>query len=348
MAQESHFRAALFGGFQKSDVLAYIENLQNQVLTLQGEQQQRSREVPAMRAQIQALTVELEQARAREHSFFDNEEELKRQISVIEQDRDDLRNQFHQAKAGQDRVKDVEGQVGTLILDALLYSEKIIARAKETAQIIATRAQNNMHNSAAEVDGLGEDMTRISQDFSESITQLVGRIRGVSADLSGMAEKLVPDLTDGSEQYEFDAEGRPVLREIDEEDNVSTEDNSSAPPVEDVSAPPQTIPVSYAPPSVVESAPIVSPVIAEPELEPAAAIPEIPVVPLDLPVEENAYTELPESPTQTPPEEDAAGKIPGGWFAEAPLVTDTTPPAPPLLDFLCDWNGDSGEKTDSQ
>ena len=144
MAQESHFRAALFGGFQKSDVLAYIEDLQNQILVLQGEKQQHGRELPAMSSQIEALTSELEQARARENSFFDNAEELQRQIIVLEQERDDLSKKLSNAYASQERVKDVEGQVGTLILDALLYSEKIIARAKETAQIIARRAQNSM------------------------------------------------------------------------------------------------------------------------------------------------------------------------------------------------------------
>jgi hypothetical protein len=213
MAQESQFRAALFGGFQKADVLAYIESMQKQILTLQGEHQQRGRELPALRAQLQELTEELEQARIRERDFLDSAEELQRQLLVIEQERDDLRLRLERASVGQERVKDVEGQVGTLILDALLYSEKIIARAKETAQIIARRAQETMRSSAQEVDGLSDDMTQISRDLSESITKLAGRIKGVSQELSGVTVKLEPDLSDGSEQYEFSEEGLPILRE---------------------------------------------------------------------------------------------------------------------------------------
>jgi len=50
MAQEIHLREAFLGGFQKADVLACIENLQNQIHALQ--------------AQVEALTAELERARA--------------------------------------------------------------------------------------------------------------------------------------------------------------------------------------------------------------------------------------------------------------------------------------------
>ncbi|MDR3344379.1 MAG: hypothetical protein LBT21_02110 [Oscillospiraceae bacterium] len=305
MAQESHFRAALFGGFQKSDVLAYIETLQNRILAMQGEQQQRDRETPALRSQVQSLTAELEQARAREHSFFDNADELQRRIIVLEEDRDELRAQMLQAKVGQDRVKDVEGQVGTLILDALLYSEKIIARAKETAQIIARRAQGSVRGSVDEVDCLGEDMTRISQDFSESITQLVGRIKGVSADLSGMVDKLEPDLSDGSEQYEFDAEGRPVLREEFTDEAVQGADLLTAAIENAAKAPMEDIYSSY----------------------PDAGGPAAPILPA-----ESAPAQ--ESPVN--PQAPAAG----AWFAEVPLLTGDEPP---LFDLTSEWDDDKGE-----
>ncbi|MCL2022783.1 MAG: hypothetical protein FWG82_00230 [Oscillospiraceae bacterium] len=213
MAQETHFRASLFGGFHKSDVLAYIENLQKQFLALQSEQQQRSRELPALREQIEAVTFELEQARSRENDFIEAQEETQRQLHALDSERDELHKKLLDANARLEQMKDVKGQVGTIIFDALQYSEKIIARAKETANIISRRAQDTVRESASDVADLGEDVTRISQDFGESLSQLVGRIKNVSADLSDMATLLEPDLTDGSEQYTFDAQGVPVLKD---------------------------------------------------------------------------------------------------------------------------------------
>jgi len=330
MAQESHFRAALFGGFQKADVLAYIEALQNQILAMQGEQQQRSREVPVMRAQIQALTEELEHARVRETSFFDNAEEQQRQILVLERERDDLRVRLNLVSSGQERVRDVEGQVGKLILDALLYSEKIIARAKETAQIIARRAQDSMRGSVADVEGLGDDMTRISQDFSDSVTQLVGRMKGVSVDLSGMADSLEPDLRDGSEQYEFNAEGIPVLREQAEEEDDKEQpaeaESGQEPPAED-GAVPEPAPAEPDHPEPVQTEP------GEDDAGPAEPL-----------LEFDNFTDIltrlrtedaHEKPAEAPPEPfegiTPPNSIPGGWFADAPLLDNNMRQIPPPI-----------------
>ncbi|MDR0884488.1 MAG: hypothetical protein LBN05_07790 [Oscillospiraceae bacterium] len=362
MAQETHLRAALFGGFHKTDVLAYIETLQNQILALQGEQQQRSRELPAMREQVQALTAELEQARARERGFFDNTEELQRQLIVLEQDRDALRAQLNSANAGHARVKNVEGQVGTLILDALLYSEKIIGRAKETAAIIANRAQTSVEGTAAEVDGLGEDMTQISRDLSDSISQLVGRIKGVAGDLSGMAEQLEPDLRDGSEQYEFDVTGQPVLRAQAEDDVPASEGADDkdqitfaqptvpqaatapvAPAVPEVASAPTPAPL---PPAPTAPAPIAPPVPEAPpaqiyedvhshssSVEAPDAIP-VPVAPS--PATPPASPDAPKPDFPPAPQMDFSG-----WFGEANDL-------PPTLDFFSNLDAPPPEQPDDE
>ncbi len=211
MGQEVQFRSAVFGGFHKDDVLEYIRALQTELLEKKMQLESRESLVPALKHQIKELEEELETQQLRNREYTQINDDYARRILTLSQERDDLETKYKNLESGCEKLQDVEGQVGSLILDALLYAEKIIERAKEASGVVAENAKQTIRSSVQEVDGLGEDITKFSLDFSDTLTNLAQKINTLSVDLGSVADKLqLPE--EDEQQFEFDEGGYPVLR----------------------------------------------------------------------------------------------------------------------------------------
>jgi len=256
MNKEAQFRNAVVGGFNKADVLSYIETLQTEALTSRQKVDQQDTLVPQLRRQVQELEEELAAQRVQNREFNRVNEDYVRRILALSQEKDDLETRMKNLEADCEKLKDVEGQVGALILDALLYSEKIIQHAKDASRAVAVDAKATIRSSAQEVDSLGGDIGKMSLEFSDTLSALASKINALSGDLSNVADQLDMQDEADEEQFQFDDAGHPVLRAAldmkrrEEMEAQAALDLGSALPVEPPPVQPMPQPLPVEPPPV--------------------------------------------------------------------------------------------------
>lgn len=213
MNQEAQFKSVLFGGFQKEDVLAYIQSLQTELIAASQAYTAQEQFAKSLLREKAELEEDIATERTRNKEGRRINDDYARRILALSQEKDELEIKYKNLEEDCEKLRDVEGQVSNLIMDALLYSEKIIQRAKEASGYVKQDAKQTIRSSAQEVDDIGDDISRFSVDFSDTLNNLAHKINTLSLDLSSVADKLaLPD--EDSEQFEFNEDGYPVLRAV--------------------------------------------------------------------------------------------------------------------------------------
>ena len=171
---------------------------------------------------LQSL-AELEQEKAR------LEREVRERQAQEEIDWRSIRNQasnenalnekLNSVEVGCERAKDVEGQIGALVLDALLYSDKIIRSAKASAKGISNQTRQTIEEAASGVDEIGEDISQMSDNFGVVVASLVSKINSLSSNLNSVADKLdTQDEEIDEHQFTFGENGEVKLPKLTDED----------------------------------------------------------------------------------------------------------------------------------
>ena len=119
-----------------------------------------------------------------------DDEEYAKKIFALEDEVNSLNEKLNSVEVGCERAKDVEGQIGALVLDALLYSDKIIRSAKASAKGISNQTKQTIEEAASGVDEIGEDISQMSDNFGVVVASLVSKINSLSTNLSSVADKL--------------------------------------------------------------------------------------------------------------------------------------------------------------
>ena len=109
--------------------------------------------------------------RLRAEEYFALSEEYAKKIFALEDEVNSLNEKLNSVEVGCERAKDVEGQIGALVLDALLYSDKIIRSAKASAKGISNQTRQTIEEAASGVDEIGEDISQMSDNFGERRSQ---------------------------------------------------------------------------------------------------------------------------------------------------------------------------------
>ena len=184
-ATELQFRTAAFGGFQKQDVLSYIESA-NQTHTeklegLQRERDELTREKEELEAranqaqeQVQALTQEKEELTAQLDSVRSEMEELRRALEVerasLSQTADQLSQAYQQVK---DRTAGIE-------LEAHCRAQEVQQAAEERVRRAHTEVAQWLHKVQAGYDLLRTDM----ESAVSRTTQDLDKLRQLTEELS--------------------------------------------------------------------------------------------------------------------------------------------------------------------
>ena len=158
-----------------------------------------------------------QQTRVEEYSALS--EEYAKKIFALEDEVNSLNEKLNSVEVGCERAKDVEGQIGALVLDALLYSDKIIRSAKASAKGISNQTKQTIEEAASGVDEIGEDISQMSDNFGVVVASLVSKINSLSTNLSSVADKLDSQEDEIDEhQFTFGENGEVKLPSLTDED----------------------------------------------------------------------------------------------------------------------------------
>lgn len=197
-ATELQFRTAAFGGFQKQDVLSYIESA-NQTHTeklegLQRERDELTREKEELEAranqaqeQVQALTREKEELTAQLDSVRSEMEELRRALEAERASLSQTADQLSQANARLSQTEpdaaayqQVKDRTAGIELEAHCRAQEVQQAAEERVRRAHTEVAQWLHKVQAGYDLLRTDM----ESAVSRTTQDLDKLRQLTEELS--------------------------------------------------------------------------------------------------------------------------------------------------------------------
>lgn len=219
MAKDVLFKTMTFGGFSKEDVLEYIRAQQTQLTDTQKKLKETEESAASAIKRTKELETLLSEQQTRIEEYSALSEEYAKKIFALEDEVNSLNEKLNSVEVGCERAKDVEGQIGALVLDALLYSDKIIRSAKASAKGISNQTKQTIEEAASGVDEIGEDISQMSDNFGVVVASLVSKINSLSTNLSSVADKLDSQEDEIDEhQFTFGENGEVKLPSLTDED----------------------------------------------------------------------------------------------------------------------------------
>ena len=129
-------------------------------------------------------------------------ETLKAELSVAELDgknAEELKSQISALKAENERMKNMEQQVGAAMLDARLHSDELVKEAREKANNVTKEIYSAIGDTALKIDSLSSDIGEIARNFTKAAEEVELRINVLTGNMSKTAQALISEsvLSDG-------------------------------------------------------------------------------------------------------------------------------------------------------
>ena len=202
-------KTTLFGGFKKSDVLAYVEQLQTETAEVKDALDAKREESLELKRKIDELEIKLDNLMQVSDKLNEKEKEVsdltvKLELALAENKKYGEKIAEYDEKS--EKLRRAEKQIGAAYIDARRYSDDLVDSAKAKAKDIGAIASQDVKREANEIEMLLKDVDAISKKFNSSLEQLHKDVYALGTKLNTSASTLLnlhTDLT-GIEEHNFD------------------------------------------------------------------------------------------------------------------------------------------------
>jgi len=226
MANDVIFKTKAFGGFNKEEVMTYINrlisekealetrckeltdennNLKNEASEnaqkLKAAEEKAENENKEREDVLKILEAEREvkEAICKEKDEFSVEilklnkelNELKNKPVLTEEAAETLKSENAKLKAECDKLKAMEQQVGAAMLDARLRSDELVKEAEEKADLVRKDVYDAIGDTALKIDELSGGITEIARNFTKAVSEVEMRISVLTGNMSKTAQALI-------------------------------------------------------------------------------------------------------------------------------------------------------------
>lgn len=200
MNSEKLMRTSMFGGFKKSDVLGYIEELQCNMEEVKRHEEKKAQEAEVLAENVVKLRAELDEVKQENAALTERVAEfdtvcaenadLKAQTQSLTAQVNDFEQTRQALQQKSESLKTTEAQLGAAFLDARRYSDEIVAAANQKADEISSDVSESIKAQADEIARLTADVDAISASFARSIEELHANIEELARKMSAAAKEL--------------------------------------------------------------------------------------------------------------------------------------------------------------
>ena len=220
MSNSTLFRGKVFGGFNRKDVLAYIEQLQNKLAALRTD-------FDALDSQVRVLQ--------RENAQIPELLKQAEEKAELEKVNEELCERIRELEAGQSRadeeyekVKAAEAQLGAAFVDARRYSDEIVSAARDRAADVSKQASDDIALKAEQIRSVAAEADRITLDMRQKMEALSRSISDLSGKMSSVAVTLIK--TEAEPEFrprvDFDALAALGFENTDDITGVETDEET--------------------------------------------------------------------------------------------------------------------------
>ena len=177
------FRGSVFGGFNKQDVMNYVEQLQNEMASVKQQLKELENQLDAQSAELERIP-ELESQLERMQQVEQQNTELMTEVERLSRDSQKAQDEY-------EKVKSAEAQLGAAFVDARRYSDEIITAAKDRAADVSKQASDDIALKAEQIRRVASDAERITAEMRAKMESVSRSISDLSAKMSSVAVTLV-------------------------------------------------------------------------------------------------------------------------------------------------------------
>lgn len=220
MESERILRTSVFGGFRRTDVLEYVEELKGEIAALSDKLKAQTAQISELGETVDELSDRCAKTQETEEKLAqtaDNLEKAESENAALKSENEALTARFlkmdtekseMQRKA--EEIRASEAQLGAAFLDARKYSDEIVTAANKKANETSLDASESIAQQATEVARLSSDVDALAATLTKSIDELHANIAALSVKLSKSAqalsnrkdaEKFVPDISMKIEEF---------------------------------------------------------------------------------------------------------------------------------------------------
>lgn len=202
-------KTTLFGGFKKSDVLNYVEQLQTETADIKAMLDTKREEALELKRKIDELEIKLDNLSTVNGKLAEKEKEandLAVRLELALKENQQFSEKIAEYDEKSEKLRRAEKQIGAAYIDARRYTDDLVDNAKSKAKDIGAIASQDVKNQANEIEQLLKDVDAISRKFNSSLEQLHKDVYALGTKLNSSASSLLnlhTDLT-GIEAHTFE------------------------------------------------------------------------------------------------------------------------------------------------
>ena len=230
MANDVVFKTKAFGGFNKQEVMDFVNkildeknevekkladssekcaqlndelseckaeieeigNLRSEITAQTSLNTELQSQIDAKETEIRNLLTEISE-RDEKITEFENNAQDNSISEETEKELEFLRSEVQRLKTECEKKKDLERQVGAAMLDARVHSEELVEAARERANNVTKSVYAAIGDTAVKIDDLSAGIGEIARSFTKSVEEVELRIKALTGDMSKTAQLLISE-----------------------------------------------------------------------------------------------------------------------------------------------------------
>lgn len=243
MANDIVFKTKAFGGFNKDEVMDFVNKIIAEKTELEKKLAESEEALASSNAKLAELNnVVAENAKLNADLLLANDSvaELKGEldsaneliVSLSQQvsearlseetqaELDSLNAEVTRLRSECEKKRDIERQVGAAMLDARVHSEELVEAAKERADLVTKSVYAAIGDTALKIDDLSTGIGEIARSFTKSVEEVELRIKALTGDMSKTAQLLISEsgiITDSQSDKVKDVEYDFLTKKSDDD-----------------------------------------------------------------------------------------------------------------------------------
>lgn len=236
MGEGALFRNAAVGGFNKEDVLRYIEMMKQSSLENGMKLEQATRQLQDAQRRIQVLEAQLGQKTEEASRMAQERQGLEKSARLAEEEAHRLSARLAGYEADKAKLQAVETQIGSLMVSAHMYANRIVSQARQEAERITQQASLAIDQATSHINILSVDAQSAQGRYQSLFEEVSGKIQELTASLQDAGEQLQANIRRNVAEAEQALRDEMVIPQADAD--AGRQADGKTPPPEEASPAP--------------------------------------------------------------------------------------------------------------
>lgn len=194
MGEGAQFRNAVVGGFNKEDVLRYIEMMKQSTLESNMKLDQTTRQLQDAQRRIQVLEAQLKQKKEEASRLTADNQSLQVRLQQTQEQAQQMSARLSGYEADKSKLQAVETQIGSLMVSAHMYANRIVSQARQEAERITQQASLAIDQATNHINLISVDAESAQGRYQNLFNEVSGKIQALSSSLQEAGEQLQANI----------------------------------------------------------------------------------------------------------------------------------------------------------